>query len=157
MSDLKWFRVLLAGQALLVLWLILGWVTAAPAGRWQRLSSIAQAEGITVGPPLTLLRQAEWLLTARLARLQGLSVLLGLAIGIGLAEGWARRRQDVLGGFRLTWWVCGTSGLVLFPGMVGVYLVLPVPFPLTSVGSLGLAAFVGLVGYGLALGKPSIP
>ena len=83
----------------------------------------------------------------------GVFVVAGI---VGIGEGIARRRTDVLGGFLLRWWTAGVVGLALVPGAIAGYLLAPWPLPVL-VGASGLALLVALVLYGLFAGRPYIP
>ena len=83
----------------------------------------------------------------------GLLVAAGL---VGLGEGFARRRADVLGGFLLRWWTAGVVGLALVPGTLAGSLFVPWPLPGWAVPS-GLALLVALIMYGLTAGRPYVP
>jgi hypothetical protein len=83
----------------------------------------------------------------------GVLVLAGI---IGVGEGIARRRADVLGGFLLRWWTTGVVGLALLPGVLVGSLLVPWPVPGWAVAS-GLALLVALVMYGLLAGRPYVP
>ena len=78
---------------------------------------------------------------------------VGLALVIGVSEGLARRRQDVMGGFLLRWWTLGCVGLALVPGVLAGVLVAPWPLELSWIAG-GSAALGGLIGYGLMAGRP---
>ena len=111
--------------------------------------------GSTV-PPEGFVAQAAWLYAHRLQRLTGV-VGVGVVAGIiGIGEGIARRRADVLGGFLLRWWTAGVVGLALVPGTLAGALLAPWPLPGWAVAS-GLALLVALVMYGLTAGRPYVP
>jgi hypothetical protein len=82
--------------------------------------------------------------------------VLAVALVIGGAEGVARRKTDVLGGFRLTAWTCGVVLAALLPGLVGAYLVLPWALGETGV-AWGGTGVVGVMGWCLTSGKPYMP
>jgi len=148
-----WLLLLtLAGSLCLGLW----WVQLPPAERSSRLLAIATWEHVALPPPLALLDQPGWLFQHRLAALSGLWSLGVAAAIVGIGEGIARRRRDVLGGFRLGWWTAGVLGLTLVVCSLGVFLMLPWPVPLPWVESI-LGALTVLSLYGLCSGRPYIP
>ena len=114
-------------------------------------------EQVPTVPPEGFVAQAQWLYTHRLQRLTGM-VGVGVVAGImGIGEGLARRRADVLGGFLLRWWTAGVVGLALMPGMLGG--VSPHALAARRGGrcASGLALLVALVMYGLTAGRPYVP
>ena len=148
-----WLLVL---QALALLALLGWWCSLTPAARLRQLGAVMVREQVSTVPPAGFVAQATWLYTHRLQRLTGV-VGVGVVAGImGIGEGLARRRADVLGGFLLRWWTTGVVGLALMPGMLGGYLLAPWPLPGWAVAS-GLALLVALVMYGLTAGRPYVP
>ncbi len=147
---------LVAVQALLLLTLAGWWLNLTPPERLAHLGAIMRDEQVMTAPPDGLSTQVVWLTTHRRDRLQGMVGLGVVAILVGVGEGIARRRQDPLGGFLLTCWTLGVTGMALVPGGVGGYLVAPWALPGIGVAS-GLALLVMLVGYCLACGRPYIP
>ena len=156
MRDPRPLFWLLVVQALAVLALLGGWCSLTPAGRLGLLGSIMVEEHVPTVPPEGLVAQVTWLLTHRRHRLTGMGGLLVAAGLVGLGEGLARRRADVLGGFLLRWWTAGVVGLALVPGMLAGVLLAPWPLPADAVTS-GLALLVALVMYGLIAGRPYVP
>ena len=147
---------LLVVQGLLLLALVGWWCSLTPAARLRQLGAVMVREQVSTVPPAGFVAQAQWLSTHRLQRLTGV-VGVGVVAGImGIGEGLARRRADVLGGFLLRWWTTGVVGLALMPGMLGGYLLTPWPLPGSAVAS-GLALLVALVMYGLTAGRPYVP
>jgi hypothetical protein len=156
MRDPRPLFGLLVVQALAVFALVGWWCSLTPAGRLERLGAIMVEEHVPTGPPEELVAQAAWLYAHRLRCLTGVVGVLVVAGSLGIGEGIARRRTDVLGGFLLRWWTAGVVGLGLVPGaLVGVLLV-PWPLPGWGVAS-GLALLVALVMYGLTAGRPYVP
>jgi len=144
-------RILLAGAALA------GWWLSLPLPeRMLRLGRIGVREEVVDAPPAPMLDQASWLAGHRWGRLRPTWPLLVVAAVIGIGEGIARRRRDVLGGFLLTLWTTGVLGLGLVPCLVAAYLVLPWPLP-TGAILTGLGGMVGITAYALCSGKPYIP
>ena|SRR5712691_3975478 len=142
---------------ILALLVLVGWwCTLQPSERLVHLRAIMTAEQVSTVPPSTLVAQAEWLYHHRLGRLQGMAGVGAVAALVGVGEGIARRRQDVLGGFLLRWWTAGVVGLALLPGLLGGSLVAPWPLPGLVVAS-GLAIVVSLTLYGLFAGRPYVP
>ena len=137
-------------------WLGYAWSTMAPLERAARLAVIALSEHATAAPPVGLLAQADWLLRHRVAWLSGVVALVALAGLLGVAQGLERRRQDALGGFRLSAWTLGLVGGALLPGLVGAVVLAPVVLGQGWVG-VGFAVLVGLVGYLVCWGRPSVP
>jgi len=143
-------------QALLLLTLIGWWLNLTPTERLAHLGAVMVGEQVRTVPPEGIGQQVAWLYTHRLGHLQGMVGLGVVALLIGVGEGMARRRQDPLGGFLLTWWTAGVVGLALLPGAVGGYVLVPWPLPGTwSAG--GLALLMALVLYGLTAGRPYVP
>ncbi len=156
MRDPQPTFALLIAEGLLLLALAGWWCELTPAERVTRLSVVMVAEHIPTAPPRTPWGQAAWLSTHRVARLYGMLGFLALGALVGLGEGLARRRQDVLGGFLLRWWTAGVVSSPLLVGLGTGYLVAPWPLPLSWVaGSLGLVVALGM--YGLAAGRPYVP
>jgi hypothetical protein len=156
MRDPQPGGALLIAELLALLALTGWWCGLTPAERGLHLHRVYVAEQAATVPPEGMLTQAAWLTTHRFARLQGLQALGGIALLIGAGEGWARRRQDVLGGFLLRWWTTGVVGLALLPGAVAGFLL--APWPLSTLGSASTgAALVGLTMYGLTAGRPYVP
>ena len=143
-------------QMLFLLTLVGWWCNLTPPERLAHLGAVMSDEHIPTVPPAGLWAQAVWLYTHRLARLQGMAGLGVVAVLVGMGEGIARRRQDPLGGFLLTWWTRGVVGMALVPGGVGGYLVAPWPLPGIGVAS-GLALLVTMILYGLTAGRPYVP
>jgi len=147
---------LVAVQALLVLALAAWWLNLTPPERLAHFGAVMRDEDVLTVPPTGLWAQVVWLTTHRLARLQGMAGLGVVAVLIGGGEGMARRRQDPLGGFLLTWWTLGVVGMALLPGALGGYLLAPWPLPGPWSAS-GLALLVGMTTYGLFAGRPYVP
>jgi hypothetical protein len=148
-----WLLVL---HALALLALLGWWCSLTPAARLRQLGAVMVREQVSTVPPAGHVAQATWLSTHRLQRLRGM-MGVGVVAGImGIGEGMARRRADVLGGFLLRWWTTGVVGLALMPGMLGGYLLTPWPLAGWMVAS-GLALLVALVMYGLTAGRPYVP
>jgi hypothetical protein len=147
---------LVAVQALLLLALAGWWLNLTRPERLAHLGAVMRDEHVPTVPPVGLWAQAVWLTTHRLMRLQGMGGLGAVAALVGVGEGIARRRQDVLGGFLLRWWTAGVVGLALLPGLLGGSLVAPSPLPGLVVAS-GLAVVVSLTLYGLFAGRPYVP
>ena len=148
-----WLFVL---HALALLALVGWWCSLTPAARLRQLGAVMVREQVSTVPPEGLVAQATWLYTHRLQRLTGV-VGVGVVAGImGIGEGIARRRADVLGGFLLRWWTAGVVGLALVPGAIAGALLAPWPLPGWGVAS-GLALLVALVMYGLTAGRPYVP
>ena len=156
MRDPRPLFWLLVVQALAVLALLGWWCSLTPAGRLGLLGSIMVEEHVPTVPPEGLVAQVTWLSTHRRHRLTGMGGLLVAAGLVGLGEGLARRRADVLGGFLLRWWTAGVVGLALVPGTLAGYLLVPWPLPGLG-GASGLALLVALVMYGLTAGRPYVP
>jgi hypothetical protein len=152
-TPIKWLFLL---QLLALLWLAAWWLSLSAGERLTHLHAVQAAEQAATMPPTALLAQGEWLVRHRLAHVQGLVGLVGLAALIGVGEGLVRRRQDVYGGFLLRWWTAGGLGAALLPGGVGATLVAPWPLPSLWIAG-GLALVVGLSSYGLVCGRPFIP
>jgi hypothetical protein len=148
-----WLFVL---QALALLALVGWWCGLSPAARLMHLGAVMVGEQVPTMPPEGLVAQAAWLAAHRRQRLTGIGGVLAVAGILGMGEGLARRRADVLGGFLLRWWTTGVVGLALMPGMLGGYLLTPWPLPGWAVAS-GLALLVALVMYGLTAGRPYVP
>lgn len=156
MRDPQPTFALLLAEGLLLLALAGWWCELTPAERLTRLGVVMVAEQIPTAPPVTPWGQAAWLYRHRVTRLEGLVGFLALAALVGLGEGLARRRHDVLGGFLLRWWTAGVvSGPLLIGGGAG-YLVAPWPLPVLWVAG-GLGSLVALGMYGLAAGRPYVP
>jgi len=115
----------------------------------QRLEHVLQA------PPEGYLNQVDWLSTHRLARLTGMTGLLGVAVLVGSAEGVAARQRDVLSGFRLKAWTLAVLGLGLLGVGVGAYVLLPVPLDMRQVAGV-LALLAAVVGWRLMYGRPYV-
>ena len=97
-----------------------------------------------------------WLSAHRWRCLTGVVGMCVVAGIIGMGEGLARLRSDVLGGFLLHWWTAGVVGLALVPGAIASVLFTPWPLPWWGVAS-GSALLVALVMYGLTAGRPYVP
>jgi hypothetical protein len=147
---------LLVVEGLLLLALLGWWGGLAPAERLGHLAAVMRREHVPTVPPDGVLAQAAWVYTHRLQRLTGMGGMLLVAAIVGIGEGSARRRTDVLGGFLLRWWTAGVVGLALIPGAIAGYLLAPWPLPVLWVAS-GLAPLVALVMYGLFAGRPYVP
>jgi hypothetical protein len=147
---------LVAVQALLLLALAGWWFNLTLPERLAHLRAVMRDEHVLTTPPDGLWAQAVWLTTHRLMRLQGMGGLGAMAALVGVGEGIARRRQDVLGGFLLRWWTAGVVGFALLPACIGGYLVAPWPLP-GLWGASGLAVLVSLMTYGLMAGRPYVP
>src|SRR5712692_950771 len=122
-------------QVLALLALIGWWGGLLPAARLGHLGAVLVGEHVPTVPPEGFVAQAAWLYTHRLQRLTGMVGLLVVAGIVGMGEGIARRRTDVLGGFLLCWWTAGVVGLALVPGCVAGYLIAPWPLPVLVVAS----------------------
>ena len=131
------------------------WLQMPPAHRLARLVQVQRLEHVLQVPPDGYLDQVDWLTTHRLARLTGMTGLLGLAVLIGGAEGLAARQRDVLSGFRLKAWTLAVLGLGLLGVGVGAYAFVPLPLDFRQVAG-GLAALAGLIGWGLMYGRPYV-
>jgi hypothetical protein len=140
-------------QVLGLLCLVGWWGSLSPATRLLHLGAVMRGEHVVTVPPDGWVAQAVWLYGHRLQRLTGMVGLLVVAGVAGMGEGITRRRGDVLGGFRLTWWVTGRGGLALIPGAIAGYLLAPWPLAAQLVAS-GLALLLALVMYGLTAGRP---
>src|SRR6266568_6030803 len=147
---------LLVVQVLVLLALTGWWCERTPAERLMHLGAVMVREQVAPVPPEGFVAQVEWLYIHRLDHLSGMVGVLVVAGIIGIGEGIARRRTDVLGGFLLRWWTAGVVGMALVPGAVAGYLLAPWPLPVL-VGASGLALLVALVLYGLFAGRPYIP
>ena len=147
---------LLVVQGLLLLALVGWWCSLTPAARLRQLGAVMVREQVSTVPPEGLVAQATWLYTHRLRRLTGVVGVCVVAGILGIGEGLARRRTDVLGGFLLRWWTAGVVGLALVPGMLVGALLVPWPLPGWGVASV-LALLVALVMYGLTAGRPYVP
>lgn len=156
MRDPRPAFALLITEGLLLLALAGWWCGLAPAERLTRLGLVMVAEGLATAPPVTPWGQAAWLYAHRVTRLEGMVGLLALGALIGLGEGLARRRQDVLGGFLLRWWTAGVLSGPLLLGLGVGYLVAPWPLAVPWVAG-GLGSLVALGMYGLAAGRPYVP
>jgi len=138
----------------LALLVLLGWWLGLPASeRLACLLAVQQGEQVLTPPPDSLVAQATWLSTQRLARLHGLTVLLGVAGMIGFMEGTVRRAHDLLGGMRFACWTLGVVLTALSVGAGVAVLVLPWPLPARGL-AVGLALLVGSALYALAFGRP---
>jgi hypothetical protein len=147
---------LLVVQVLALLVLAGWWCEHTPAERLMRLGAVMVREQVATVPPEGFVAQVEWLYCHRLQHLIGMVGVLVVAGIVGIGEGIARRRTDVLGGFLLRWWTAGVIGLALVPGAVAGYLLAPWPLPVLVVAS-ALALLVALVMYGLLAGRPYVP
>jgi hypothetical protein len=156
MSDPRPCGALYIAELLALAALVGWWCGLTPAVRRLHLHRVYVAEQVATVPPAGLLAEVSWLTTHRLARLQGLLALCGIALVIGTGEGLARRQQDVLGGFLLRWWTAGVVGLAVLPGAVAGFLLAPWPLPTFGSASAG-AALVGVTMYGLTAGRPYVP
>jgi hypothetical protein len=156
MRDPRLVGGLLLVQALALLALLGWWSSLTPAGRLERLGAVMVAEHVPTVPPEGLVAQVAWVYAHRLRRLTGMGGVCLVAGILGLGEGLARRRTDVLGGFLLRWWTAGVVGLALVPGALVGALLAPWPLPAWRVAS-GLALLVALVMYGLTAGRPYVP
>jgi hypothetical protein len=153
MRDPRPVLCLCIAQGLALLALV-GWWLGLPAPeRLTRLRAVQQVEHVVMPPPAALVAQASWLVTHRLARLQGLTVLAGVASVIGLVEGTVRRHHDPLGGMRFACWTLGVVLSALTLGAGAAVLVLPWPLPPRAT-AVGLALLLGSAGYALAFGRP---
>jgi hypothetical protein len=155
MRDPRLVSGLLVVQGLALLALLGWWCSLTSAGRLVRLGAVMVEEHVPTVPPEGGVAQATWLATHRRHRLTGMGGLLVAAGLVGLGEGLARRRADVLGGFLLRWWTAGVVGLALVPGTLAGYLL--VPWPVRGWVTSGLALLVALVMYGLTAGRPYVP
>jgi len=156
MRDPRPVCLLLIVQGLLLLALVGWWCILTPAARLRQLGAVRVREQVSTVPPEGLVTQATWLYTHRLQRLTGVVGVLVVAGSLGMGEGLARRRTDVLGGFLLRWWTAGVVGLALVPGAIVGVLLVPWPLPGWCVAS-GLALLVALIMYGLTAGRPYVP
>lgn len=156
MSDFKTWYVLVCVALFAMLVMVMTWLGYLPEERLLRLLAIAEQEQLSGVPPSSLLAQADWLIHARLLRLRSLVFLLGVCAVIGLAEGWACRRKDRLGGLRFSLWVCGTVMLVVMVGLVGCYVLLPQPLAFMQWLPWFLGAYVGFMMFTLAAGLPHL-
>ena len=145
------FLLLLVGLGFLGLWMF-GLPKDVRLARMQRIMLVEQASTL---PPATFLAQVDWLTQHRLEYFQGMSLLLLLTLVIGIGQGLTHRASDRLRGVRVRAWTLGLvgSGVTVALGLVG--LIYPAPLPLLHTAGIG-AALVGLAGYGLAVGYPSI-
>jgi len=147
---------LLVVQVLLLLALVGWWCGCSPGERMGALGAIMVEEHVPTVSPEGFVAQAAWLYAHRLRRLTGMVGVCMVAGIMGMGEGLARRRTDVLGGFLLRWWTAGVAGLALVPGAIAGTLLVPWPLPGWGVAS-GLALLVALVMYGLTAGRPYVP
>ncbi len=147
---------LLVVQILALLALMGWWVGLSPTARLDHLAVVMIREHIPTVPPAGFVAQAAWLYAHRLQHLTGMVGVLLVAGIVGIGEGIARWRSDVLGGFLLRWWTAGVVGLPLVLGAIAGYLLAPWPLPSMYVAS-GLALLVALVLYGLTAGRPYVP
>lgn len=155
MGEPRPVLLLLALQGIAVLALAGWWLLRPPVVRLAMLARVQQEEQVRGGVPLAVQRQAEWLVRHRLGRLQGTAGLGVMALVAGVAEGIARRRRDAYGGFLFKNYVLGTLGLPVAVGLAISYLVLP--WPLSQWWyAVGLSGVVGVMGWGLASGRPYI-
>jgi hypothetical protein len=113
--------------------------------------------GETVATPLPagLWELARWLIGHRLGGLSGMSALGGLALMIGLVEGWERRHHNPFGGLGLAWLAIGQLLAAVLVGALVAYTVLPWPLPYVG-ASLALSGLVGLSAYCVAAGLPRL-
>ena len=153
MRDPRPVLWLFIAQAMGLLALV-GWWLGLPAPeRLARLAAVQQVEHAVTPPPATLVAQASWLVTHRRTRLQGLTVLAGVAGVMGLVEGTVRRQHDPLGGMRFACWTLGVVLSALTIGAGVAVLVLPWPLPPLAM-AVGLALLVGSALSALAFGRP---
>jgi hypothetical protein len=156
MRDPRPVYWLLVMQALALLALVGWWGSRTPADRLRQLGAVMGREQIPTAPPAGFVAQVAWLYAHRLQRLTGMGGVLVVAGIIGIGEGVARRRTDILGGFLLRWWTTGVVGLALLPGTLAGALLAPWPLPGHGLAS-GLALLIALVMYGLSAGRPYVP
>jgi hypothetical protein len=156
MRDPRLVGGLLVVQSLALLALLGWWGSLTPAARLRQLGTVMVREQVATVPPEGLVAQIAWLAAHRWQRLTGMGGVCVAAGLLGLGEGLARRRTDVLGGFLLRWWTTGVVALALVPGALAGGLLAPWPLPVDAVTS-GLALLVALVMYGLTAGRPYVP
>lgn len=147
--------VLLVCQGVLLALGLGYWLGLPPGPRLERLRAIERIEHASTLPPATLVAQAEWLLGHRLRRLQGLGTCGAVSAGIGLAEGWARRRRDPYGG--VGFWHMALGQMLLAGTLGGLVSVVLLPWPLPP-GLLAVlvAGLMGATLFCLAAGQPHI-
>jgi len=156
MTPLKPLQTLLLAQGIAALLVAAWWALLPWQERQTRRRQLADTEQALSLPPPVLLDQVDWLVDHRLARLHGLTGLLGLTLLIGSAEGMLRRHTHPYGGFLLQAWTLGRIGLALLPGAILSVLLLPWPITNTLLAS-GLASMTGGLSYALACGRPHVP
>ncbi len=145
------FVLYILGDAVLIGW----WLTLTPPVRAAYLSGVLLAESVATLPPAGLGAQARWLIGHRLGGLSGMSVLGGLALVIGLVEGWERRRHNPFGGLGIARLAIGQILATVLVGAVVAYTVLP--WPLSYVGaSLALSGLLGVSASCVAAGLPRL-
>ncbi|MGE3540225.1 MAG: hypothetical protein AB7N91_22650 [Candidatus Tectimicrobiota bacterium] len=147
--------VLLICQAVLLALGLGHWLGLPPGQRQGRLLDVWRVERAATPPPATLLAQGEWLMAHRLRSLQALGTLSAVSAGIGLGEGWARRRRDPYGGVGFLHFALGQFLLVGTLGGLISYVLLPWPLP-PSTSAVLLAGLAGTTLFCLAAGKPLI-
>lgn len=153
MRDPQPALVLLVCQGVLLALVLGHWLVLPAAQRQQRLLDVGRVERAATLPPWTLVDQVVWLVEHRLQRLRTLAGLAGLVAGIGLLEGWERRRRDAYGGVGFFHFALGQILRAGTLGALGGSLLLPWPLPPLAVATL-LAGLVGLTLFCLAAGKP---
>jgi hypothetical protein len=146
---------LVALQGLAILVLAGWWLLRPPTVRLVMLARVQQVEQVRGPVPLAVQDQAEWLIRHRSGRLQGVTGVGVLALVIGIAEGVARRKRDIYGGFLYKSWVIGSLALPIAIGVAVSYLLLPWPLSLGWY-RVGLSGVIGGMGYFLASGRPYI-
>jgi len=155
MRDPQPALVLLVCQGVLLALVLGHWLVLPSAQRQRRLVDVLLVERAATPPPPMLVDQAVWLVTHRTQRLRALGPFGAVAAGIGLVEGWERRRRDPYRGVGFFHFALGQILLAgTLGGLVG-YVLVPYPLPPIAIATL-LAGLASLTLFCLAAGKPLI-